>query len=107
MVERRQFPRYLASWPIRLWPTEGFFVFGRAADVSRKGMRIVLSVLAPAAEITPGRTYRVQVNPWQWPHTELECHAVIRHLSGGQIGVQIEEELPVHQLPGNAPSTGF
>jgi PilZ domain-containing protein len=100
MVERRRDPRYPASWQVLLWPTEDFFLFGRAADVSRRGMRFVLSKVASTVTLSPGGIYRVDVNPWPWPHAELKCTAVVRHLSGDSVGVETQDGLPVERLFG-------
>ena len=105
MAERRHYPRYPAAWAVRLWPTEDLFLFGRAADVSLHGLRLVLSKLSPTATVSPGESYRIDVSPWPWPHAELRCNAVIRHVSGDGIGVETRGGLPVGGLsgPGEPP----
>jgi PilZ domain-containing protein len=94
MVERRDNPRFPASWPVFLWPTADVVLFGLAVDISRHGMRVVLSKPEPAVTISPSETCRVDVSLWPWPHADLRYIAVVRHLSADTIGVEMREALP-------------
>jgi PilZ domain-containing protein len=100
MVERRDYPRYPASWPVFLWPTADVILFGLAVDISRHGMRVILSQSEPAVTIGPSETCRIDVSLWPWPHADLRYIAVVRHLSANAIGVEVREALPVEGLSG-------
>ena len=100
-MERRRDPRYPASWPVLLWPNQDFFLFGRATDISLHGMRILLSKLTLAI-LGVDEICRVDVNPWPWPHAELQRAAMIRHLSEDSIGVETREEVPIERLFGRS-----
>jgi serine/threonine-protein kinase RsbT len=98
--ERRPWPRYPASWPVRLWPADDVFLFGRAVEVSLHGMRVLLSTLAPAVRLRPGETCRAEVSPWAWPQSAVRSLAVVRHLTDG-VGLETTEELPMPTPPGH------
>jgi hypothetical protein len=98
MVERRRYPRYPCSVPVRVWLTANRSLSGRAVDVGRHGMCVVQSRLPSGQQVRLGEAYRVDVTPD--PRAEVRCIATIRHQRGNVIGLETIEELPVERLSG-------
>ena len=98
LVERRRYPRYPCSVPVRVWLSENRSLSGRAVDVGLHGMCLVRSRLTPGQMVRLGEAYRVDVTPD--PRAEVRCVATIRHQRGNVIGLETREELPVERLSG-------
>src|SRR5437660_11974341 len=86
MAEQRREPRFACSVPARVWVTQGLSVFGRAVDVSRHGMCILRSNLAPSDVISLGQEYRLDVTPALG--AELHCVGVVRRLPDRAIALE-------------------
>ena len=101
MVERRRYPRYPCSVPVRVWLTQNRSLFGRAVDVGLHGMCLVQSRLTSGPVVKLGEAYRVAVTPD--PRAEVRCVATIRYQRGNVLGLETKEELPVGRLSGRRP----
>jgi hypothetical protein len=88
MEERRWFPRYPVSWPIRLGVSERFALAGRATDASTHGMRVVLLNWIPSDILKVGAPYRLEVYPGT--QSRFACVAEVRNVTDRGVGLQLE-----------------
>ncbi len=97
MKERRRYTRYPASWPASLFVEDICLLLAGTVDVSAHGMRLRLTDTGLSALLKPGQQVRVQV---KLSGTEDKITRVgeVRHVSNGEIGVEIKEELPARMI---------
>lgn len=88
MEERRRFPRYPVSWPIRLRLSERFGLIGRATDASAYGMRVVLLNWIPSEILKLGEPYHLEVYPGA--KNRFVCMSEVRNITNRGIGLEFE-----------------
>ncbi len=98
LKDRRRYPRYFASWPASLLVDSICLLLGGTVDVSAHGMRLRLTDVGLSMLIKPGEQVRAQV---RFGRTEDRITRVgeVRHVSNGEVGMEIKEELPARMIP--------
>jgi len=90
--ERRQYPRYAATWPVRFWVDEARVITGHAVDASVRGMSIDLDEF-PGESLKLGDEHRVEMILDSGD--TLACIAAIRRVKPpNNLGLEVVEELP-------------
>src|SRR5437870_13532751 len=85
MVERRRYPRYPCSVPVRVWLSENRSLSGRAVDVGLHGMCLVRSRLTSGPMVRLGEAYCVDVTTA--PRAAVRVVALVRITRGTVIGL--------------------
>jgi hypothetical protein len=95
--DRRQHPRFPASWRLRLWFGDLGFADARADNASIAGLCITLPTATTAASLLkPGKTISVEVYDDDRP--VFRTAAAVRHRTGTAVGIECLEHLPTELL---------
>lgn len=104
MKERRRSPRHPASWPVQLSLSDTCFLLGRTVDVSARGIRIRVLNDKLLDLVKLGKRYRIQVRVGE-TEGDVTRVGVVRHITNNEIGVEIDEELPLKVMRAIASET--
>jgi hypothetical protein len=85
MEEKRRYPRYSVSWPVRLWLSNKLCVEGRAVDASAHGLLVTLYETPDRVKLS--EMYPLEIHPGT--RIELACTGEIRHIGSRGIGLEI------------------
>ncbi len=85
MEEKRRYPRYSVSWPVRLWLSDKLCVEGRAVDASVHGLLVTLYE-APPDRVKLSETYPLEIHPGT--RIELAGTGEVRNIGSRGIGLE-------------------
>lgn len=85
MEEKRRYPRYSVSWPVRLWLSDKLCVEGRAVDASVHGL--LVSLYEAPDRVKLSETYPLEIHPGT--RIELAGTGAVRNIGSRGIGLEI------------------